>query len=136
MSLPPGRYFLNAYRFRGDDVDRILEIDPPKEILLTANSPEVDLGVLRLPEFKLTTTGKKNQAKSAGRWNDYTRHYGETAPRWHAVDAHSINKNAQVSDLKGKWVLVDFWGLSCSSCLRDMPSLIKFYEDHASQRTN
>ena len=32
-------------------------------------------------------------------------------------------------------MLVDFWGLSCSSCLRDMPSLIKFYEDHASQRS-
>ena len=31
MSLPPGRYFLNAYRFRGEDVDQISEIDPPKE---------------------------------------------------------------------------------------------------------
>ena len=94
MSLPPGRYFLNAYRFRGDDLDQILEIDPPKEILLTANSPEVDLGVLRLPEFKLTTTGKKTRPSppAAGTTTPgitARRRFAARSTRRHAQDARS-----------------------------------------------
>ncbi|HET6327874.1 MAG TPA: TlpA disulfide reductase family protein, partial [Planctomycetaceae bacterium] len=135
MSLPPGRYFLEAYRFDGENTDRIARIDPPKEILLTRKSPEVDLGVLRLPAYQVTTSGKKNQAKAAGRWSDYTQHYGEKVPRWYAVDGRGVRKDAQASDFKGKWLLVDFWGLSCRPCLsRGIPKLVKFYEEHASQR--
>jgi thiol-disulfide isomerase/thioredoxin len=135
MSLPPGRYFLDAYRFDGENTDRIARIDPSKEILLTAKSPEVDLGVLRLPAYQLTTQGKKNQAKAAGRWSAYSQHYGEKVPRWNAVDGRGVRKDAQASDFKGKWLLVDFWGLSCHPCLsRGIPKLVKFYEEHASQR--
>ncbi|WP_343303074.1 TlpA disulfide reductase family protein [Chitinophaga niabensis] len=34
-------------------------------------------------------------------------------------------KTAEVSlkDLKGKWVLLDFWGRSCGSCIRSMPKM-------------
>ena len=135
MSLPQGRYFLDAYRFNGENTDQISRIDPPKEILLTAQSPGIDLGVLRLPPFKPTIGGRKNQAKSAGRWNDCTQHYGEKVPRWHAVDARGVRKDAQALDFKGKWLLVDFWGLSCRPCLtRGIPRLVKFYEDHATER--
>jgi thiol-disulfide isomerase/thioredoxin len=135
MSLPPGRYFLDAYRFNGDDTDQISEIDPPKEILLTTKSPSIDLGVLRLPAFKFTTQGLKNRAKAAGRWNDYTKHYGERVPHWYAVDGRGVKKEAQAADFKGKWLLVDFWGLSCAPCLsRSIPTLIKFYDDHAQER--
>ncbi len=46
-----------------------------------------------------------------------------------------MRKDAQASDFKGKWLLVDFWGLSCRPCLsRGIPKLVKFYEEHASQR--
>ncbi len=80
MSLPPGRYFLEAYRFDGENTDRIARIDPPKEILLTRKSPEVDLGVLRLPAYQVTTSGKKNQAKAAGRWSDYINTMARKCP--------------------------------------------------------
>ena len=38
-------------------------------------------------------------------------------------------------DLKGKWVLIDFWGLNCAPCLKKhIPELIKFYDDYESSR--
>ncbi len=40
-----------------------------------------------------------------------------------------------MADFKGKWVLVYFWGLGCGPCLsREIPSLTKFYDEHAGQR--
>ena len=75
------------------------------------------------------------RAKAAGTWGDYTKHYGEKPPQWHILDARGVPKDAQISDFKGKWLLVYFWGLSCSPCLRQgIPNLIKFYEEHQPQR--
>src|SRR5262249_2999786 len=46
-----------------------------------------------------------------------------------------INKSVQLADFRGKWVLIDFWGLSCASCLgRDLPALMKLYQEHANKR--
>lgn len=132
MALPPGRYFLNAYTYRGDDR---AEVVPDKEIVLTARVREVDLGVLRLSPFKPTIAARKDRAKAAGKWGDYTKHYGEKPPPWHVLDARGVKKDVQIADFKGKWVLVDFWGLSCTSCLkRSLPKLIKFYDEHRAQR--
>ena len=75
------------------------------------------------------------RAKAAGTWGDYTKHYGEKPPQWHILDARGVPKDAQISDFKGKWLLVYFWGLSCYPCLsRGIPDLIKFYEEHQAQR--
>ncbi|HEY3967948.1 MAG TPA: redoxin domain-containing protein [Planctomycetaceae bacterium] len=137
MSLPPGRYILNAYSYRGgeDNADEKAEVVPDTEILLTRAAPEVDLGILRLSPFKPTITSLINRAKASNTWNDYTEHYGEKPPEWNVVDARGVKKDARLSDFKGKWVLVDFWGLSCRSCLRTgMPKLIKFYEEHQAER--
>jgi thiol-disulfide isomerase/thioredoxin len=132
MALPPGRYVLNAYTFKGDEK---ADVVPDKEIVLTRKIPELDLGVLRLSPFKPTITARKDRAKATGKWGDYTKHYGEKPPQWHVVDARGVKKDVQIADFKGKWVLVDFWGLSCHSCLQSsMPKLIKFYEEHRAQR--
>ena len=46
-----------------------------------------------------------------------------------------MRKEVQILDFKGKWVLLDFWGLSCTPCLRKtIPELMKFYEEHRGQR--
>lgn len=75
------------------------------------------------------------KAKAEGSWNDYTQHYGESPPQWHATDARGVSKDARIADFRGKWVLIDFWGLSCRPCLtKGLPKLVKFYEEHASQR--
>lgn len=129
LSLPPGHYVLLT---RDDGPHDPLEM----EVTLTADKPEVALGVLHLPpktHFNINEKIKSSQA--SGAMGDYTKHYGETLPNWHIVDARGISKDAQLSDFKGKWVLIDFWALNCSVCLRhDLPRLAKFYEDHKAQR--
>jgi thiol-disulfide isomerase/thioredoxin len=132
MSLPPGRYLLHGYTFNQDE---IAELIPDKEILLTGKTSEVDVGTLHLAPFRLKVTGRIERAKAAGTWVDYTKHYGEPAPQWHVVDARGVKTDVQISDFRGKWVLVDFWGLSCAPCLsQGIPRLMKFYEEHRAQR--
>ncbi len=128
MSLPPGRYVLDSYD--GDFKGRLA-----KEITLTGASPEIDLGVLMLAPAKPGINDMIKQSQASGAMGDYTKRYGEKLPDWHIVDASGVSKNAQLSDFKGKWVLIDFWALNCTVCLkRNLPKLAKFYEDHKTQR--
>ena len=131
LSMPPGRYFLNAYDFPPNPPNGELH----KEIVLSRDTPEIDLGLLNLSAAKLNINDKIKQSQDSGTLGDYTKHYGEKVPAWHIVDARGINKSAQLSDFKGKWVLLDFWALNCSVCLKhDLPKLVKFYDDHKTQR--
>ncbi len=133
VALPPGKYVLNTNHIP-DDGNEIAEA-PDKEVTLTPHTPEVDLGAIRVAPYKLRPTGMVAQAKAAGTWNDYTKHFGEKPPRWHAVDARGIDKSAQLADFKGKWVMVYFWNFACNGCLaHGIPNLVKFYEDHRGER--
>jgi peroxiredoxin len=134
MLLPPGRYVLNTYTMK-DDGNEMAEVLPHREILPTGEISEIDLGVLRLSPFQPRIQGRMERAKAAGTWGDYTKHYGEKPPRWHVLDARGVPKDAQISDFKGKWLLVYFWGLDCPPCLkRGIPDLIRFTEEHQAQR--
>jgi len=130
MSLPPGRYLLDS----NNDDDPRGAFD--KEITLTADTPEVDLGPLALaPVTRLSISQQIKQSQTSGAMGDYTKHYGERLPAWHIVDARGVDKNVQLADFQGKWVLIDFWATSCIICLKsDLPKLAKFYEDHKAQR--
>jgi hypothetical protein len=128
MSLPPGRYVLDAYD--GEFKGRLA-----KEITLTGDQAEVDLGVLTLAPARPNINDKVKQSQASGAMADYKKRYGEKPPAWHIVDARGVSNNVQLSDFKGRWVLLDFWALNCNSCLkRDLPHLAKFYEEHKTQR--
>jgi peroxiredoxin len=44
-------------------------------------------------------------------------------------------KDVQLSDYRGKWVVLEFWNLSCKICLkRNLPAWSEFYTAHAAQR--
>ena len=129
MSLPPGRYLLDAY----DGPPKKGELG--KEIMLTGETLEIDLGVLVLLPIKPSIVARVKQSQASGTLGDYTKHYGEKLPAWHIVDARGVRKNVQLSDFKGKWVLLDFWALDCTSCLtRNLPKLARFYDEHKTQR--
>ncbi len=36
----------------------------------------------------------------------------------------------RVSDLKGKFLVMNFWATWCSPCIHEMPELEKFYQNH------
>jgi thiol-disulfide isomerase/thioredoxin len=48
------------------------------------------------------------------------------------TDARGISKDVKLGDLRGKWVLLDFWSLQCGPCLhRSLPELTSLYEEYA-----
>ena len=133
--LPPGKYTLEAHSQFANDDGSEGELVPDNAIELNAESTDVDLGRLKFVPPRPYRQTLEAKAKAEGCWRDYTEHYGEPAPLWHATDARGVSKDARIADFRGKWVLVDFWGMSCRPCLATgLPKLMKFYEEHAAQR--
>jgi len=134
--LPPGKYILDAYGETVAERDEIdIAVQPKPQIEVTRNSREIDLGILELtPRAKDPRRQMIEKAKAHGSWGDYTKHVGREPPPWHVVDARGVKKDVQPADFRGKWVLVEFWGLDCAVCLgRDLPNLMKIYREHADQ---
>jgi Carboxypeptidase regulatory-like domain len=82
--LPPGAYKFWGY---GTDIK-----DLKKDLTLTADKPDVDLGTLEMAPTVIA------------------KHVGKAPPALHVTDARGLKKGVQLSDLKGKWVLIEFWG--------------------------
>ena len=38
-----------------------------------------------------------------------------------------------LADLKGKWTILNFWSISCPPCYKEMPDLVKLYEEFKSE---
>ena len=82
--VPPGKYMFWGY---GTDVQ-----DLRKEIILAADTPDLDLKALDLPATIIA------------------RHVGKAPPEETVTDARGVKKDVRLADFKGKWVLVEFWG--------------------------
>jgi hypothetical protein len=135
VRLPPGKYTLEAYSQFADKEQFEGELVPVKAFVLGGERTDVDLGRLRFVPHRPYRNTLEAKAKAEGTWNDYTQHYGESPPQWYASDARGVSRDARIADFRGKWVLIDFWGLSCRPCLaKGLPKLMRFYEEHAAQR--
>lgn len=53
---------------------------------------------------------------------------GENSPNFSAQLI--TGEQMQLSDLQGKYVLVDFWGSWCAPCRRENPQLVQFYKKY------
>jgi hypothetical protein len=82
--VPPGTYRFWGY---GTDV-----ADLTKEITAKADSLDLDLGTL---DMAATIIAK---------------HKGKSPPEWKVTDARGVKKDVKLADLRGKWVLMEFWG--------------------------
>jgi len=58
---------------------------------------EADAGVLDLGTMDATPTV-------------IAEHYGKSLPPWSLTEARGVEKTMKLSDYKGKWVLIEFWG--------------------------
>lgn len=54
---------------------------------------------------------------------------GTAAPGFTLKDLQG--KNVSLSDFKGKWVVLDFWGSWCGWCIKGFPKLKEAYKDYA-----
>lgn len=70
IRLPPGRYSLEAYSQFADKEFFEGDLIPDREILLTSDTRDVDLGRLKLSPHRADTSDRRAQAKSAGKWGD------------------------------------------------------------------
>lgn len=134
--LPPGRYRLDAYAISQPDSEKIdLTASAPPTFTIDGTQREIDLGTLRLTDALPGRQDLESLAKQEGRWHDVTKHYGEAAPNWHAVDARGVSKDTTIADFRGKWVLIEFWGFGCPPCLStEIPKLMEFHAAHQEQR--
>jgi hypothetical protein len=82
--LPSGKYKFWGY---GADVQNV-----NKELTLAAETPDLDLKTLDLEATIIA------------------RHVGKAPPAWKVTDARGAKPEVKLSDYKGKWVLIEFWG--------------------------
>jgi thiol-disulfide isomerase/thioredoxin len=102
--LTPGTYSLEAY---GPAIDhRVVTITLPPDRLAFALDP-IAIPALALEVLK-----------------------GRVAPELEDVVGWK-GKPVKLSDLKGKYVLLEFWGDWCASCIASMPVLIELHEKYA-----
>ena len=103
--LPPGKYQLRCYSY------------PLTHHVMTDFTVEPGQLELRLDPVDLPAT-KQTLLK------------GENAPDLADIADWKNSKSIRLSDLRGRPVVLDFWGQWCGPCLGAMPKLMKLYDEY------
>jgi mono/diheme cytochrome c family protein len=56
---------------------------------------------------------------------------GQATPELHVSNA--AGESLTLSDLRGRLVLLNFWGVTCEHCLKKMPTLVQLQEEYSSR---
>lgn len=105
--VPPGTYTLYAY---GEYVD-----SARKTFTVAPGEPEWELGPISLPPTKLALL------------------VGKPAPELRGVVAWKNSPPLALADLRGKCVLLEFWGAWCGPCIESMPELFELHDKHQAE---
>jgi len=106
--LPAGRYLLRGNAAHFGDVERELVVD--------TNAGAISLPNLPLPISKVGSL------------------QGKPAPELEFSGATGVEANKTLSDYRGKWVAIAFWGAWCGPCFDEMDQLFRFAAKHAKDR--
>jgi len=116
----------------GIDVDGDGRI-PNEQFSMETSYATDDEVVLRYGDLYLSTTSidlDKNQIVVRRRnKSEYLREeleVGKEMPDFSFTDLGG--KKRSLSEFRGKYLLIDFWGVWCGDCIRDFPSLIEAYQ--------
>lgn len=79
---------------------------------------------------KTVTLKEGEQAiKIEGTPNPFRKLKGRPSPELEILDAIGFPKNGKLSDLRGKYVVLEFWGYWCKPCVESsIPEWIKFWK--------
>ena len=100
--LPPGSYKINAY---GREMyGKLLPIEVPEGFR------EVELNPVHLPPSRLA------------------RLRGRPAPEFSKIKAWKNSKPLRIADLRGRFILLDFWGFWCGPCIAAMPEMMRIHD--------
>jgi thiol-disulfide isomerase/thioredoxin len=100
--LPPGDYEIVLLASECDSVDRWIRIAPGQREMKF----QIDLE----PEA----------------WFQF---FGRPAPELRGIKGWKNGPPVKLADLRGKVVLLDFWGYWCGPCVSDMPRMIELYDE-------
>jgi len=89
--------------------------------LLSQRVQDNDVSVL----YRGVIEQQKREAADAQRRNALE---GKTAPEFTLIDING--RPLSLSQLRGKWVILDFWGSWCKWCVQGMPDLKECYKRH------
>ena len=140
--LPPGTYDLDVYGELGESGDCIDARMPKPHERRHHDAPpdmarfvggiriEVPLGKAALDLGALDVIPVNSPSL------DYhAQFYGQRPPELSITDARGVPKSVKLADFRGKWVLLEFWGVTCPPCIKEsLPALSRLYEKHADRR--
>jgi thiol-disulfide isomerase/thioredoxin len=107
MQLPLGDYTMT--------VVNSLANPQPVQFTIKADQVQLDLGLITLTPTRLATL------------------IGKPAPELRGIAEWRNGKPVKLVELRGKVVVLDFWGYWCGPCLASMPGLMKLYDAYPGQ---